>query len=82
MMDTILQGKTIAEELQCFLCYQCRTSGEYTFLEQSYLKPDVQAIENVAAKISKLPAFKIGEFVPRVERFSHSKCFPSTLEKS
>ena len=81
MMGASLQGKTIAEELQCFLCYQCRASGEYTFLEQSFLRPDVQAVKNVASKIMKLPAFKIGKFVPRVKHLTQAKYFPSTLEQ-
>ena len=81
MMGASLQGKTIAEELQCFLCYQCRASGEDTFLEQSFPKPDVQAVKNVASKIMKLPAFKIGKFVPRVKHLTQSKYFPSTLEQ-
>ena len=31
MMGASLWGNTIAAQLQCFLCYQCRKSGEYTF---------------------------------------------------
>ena len=81
MMGASLRGNTIAAQLQCFLCYQCRKSGEYNFLEQSHLKPNVQAIKSVAAKIMKLPAFKIGKFVPRVKHLTQSKYFPSTLEQ-
>ena len=80
MMGASVQVTTFAAQLQCFLCYQCRKSGEYTCLEHRHLKPNVQAI-SVAAKSMKLPAFIIGKCVPRVKHLTQSKYFPSTLEQ-
>ncbi len=59
LMGTNTTGKSIADSLDCFLCFKCREPGKYSKGFGNVPEPNQDCIDRIVETINKLPFHKL-----------------------
>ena len=81
LMGKPRSGKTIARQLEKFLCFSCRKPGNYEFLHQKGLEISPEDIMTVSDKINRMLPNKLAKFERQVLHKLTRSDFPSSMKE-